>query len=74
MLAVTLADGLDERQCDIDAGLKASLAVHGDMLYISADDHSIRALAIKPNGNPDEVWVHYSDEEDPVPQNPDRVC
>ena len=71
---VRLADGLDERQCDVDAELKASLAVQGDMLYISADDHSIRALAIKPNGNPDEVWVHYSNEEAPVPQSPDRVC
>jgi outer membrane protein assembly factor BamB len=71
---VRLSDGLDERQCNLDAKLRASLAVQGNVLYVSADDHSIRALAVKPNGNPDEVWVHYSNEEDPVPQNPIRVC
>ena len=71
---VRLSDGLDERQCNLDSELRASLAVRGDVLYVSADDHSIRALAVKPNGNPDEVWVHYSNEAGPVAQSPVRAC
>ena len=67
-------DGKDETQCNIGAAIKAPLTAQGEFLFFRADDRSIRALEINPNGNPDEIWVHRSDQDNPVPRDWTRSC
>lgn len=68
-------DGTDETQCNIRTTIKAPLASHNGSLYFRAEDHSIRALKININGNPDEVWIHQSDDqENPVPRDWTKSC
>ena len=71
---VGLSDGVDEQQCNVGVKLRASLALHEDVIYMAAVDHSVRALKVKPNGNPDEEWVHFTNQEDPVPRDWVRSC
>ena len=71
---VRLAGGQDERPCNIGEDLRTSLTVNGNTIFVSADDHSIRALNIKSNGNPDETWVHFTDSDVPIPQDATKVC
>ena len=82
---VRLQDGEDERQCNIGVKIRASLTagegkfIHEEVeyegvIYLSASDHSIRALGVKQNGNPDEIWVHFTNEENPVPGDWVRSC
>ena len=67
-------DGLDETQCNIGADLKASITAHEKFLFFRADDRSIRALEVNANGNPDEIWIHRSDQDDPVSRDWTRSC
>ena len=67
-------DGQDETQCNIGATVRAPLMAEGDFLFFRAEDRSIRALEINPNGNPDEIWVHRSDQENPVARDWTRSC
>ena len=67
-------DGQDETQCNIGAAIKSRLTAQGNFLYFRADDRSIRALEISPNGNPDEIWVHRSDQDDAVSRDWTRSC
>ena len=71
---VRLAGGQDERPCNIGEDLRASLTVSGSTIYVGADDHSIRALNVKSNGNPDEAWVHFTNSDIPVPLDVTKVC
>ena len=71
---VRLVDGQDERACNIGEDLRASVTVSGSTIFVGADDHSIRALNVKSNGNPDEIWVHFSDSDIPVPLDATKVC
>lgn len=71
---VRMSDGADESECNIGVTLKASLTVDEDVIFLGATDHSIRALRVKPNGNPDEQWVHFANEADPVARNQAPVC
>ena len=67
-------DGEDETQCNVGASIKAPLTAQGDVLFFRADDRSIRALQINANGNPDEIWIHRSDQDDPVSRDWTRSC
>ena len=71
---VRLKDGLGETECSIEAKLRASLAEHEGYLYVAASDHSVRRLSVKPNGNPDEEWLHLTDKDPPVQRDQTRVC
>lgn len=71
---VRLAGGQDERPCNIGEDLRASVTVSGNTIYVAGDDHSIRALNIKSNGNPDETWVHFTDSDIAVPLDSTKVC
>lgn len=71
---VTQQDGLDETQCNVGTSIKAPLTAEGNVLYFRADDRSIRALEISANGNPDEIWIHRSDQDDPVSRDWTRSC
>ncbi len=67
-------DGGDENVCNIGVQLKNSLVTHEDVIYLAGDDHTIRALRVKTNGNPDEEWVHFTNQDDPVPVDWVRSC
>ena len=69
-----LTDGAGGTQCDIGSKLRASLAEHEGYLYVAASDHSVRRLLVKPNGNPDEEWVHLTDKGDPVQHGRPPAC
>ena len=71
---VRQVDGQDETQCNIGAAVKAPLTAQGDFLFFRSDDRSIRALEVNPNGNPDEIWVHRSDQDNPVARDWTRSC
>jgi outer membrane protein assembly factor BamB len=71
---VRLRDGVELDACNIGAGIRASLTAEGDVIYLGARDHSIRALRVKSNGNPDEVWVHLTNRDDPIPRGRAPAC
>ncbi len=75
---VRLSDGGDEFRCNIGSQIRASLtkyeAPEGTLVYLAARDHSIRALRVKPNGSPDEIWVHFTNREDAVPVGRTPAC
>jgi len=71
---VNLSDGQNMRQCKLDIKLKSNLVSNGNMVFISGDDRSIRGIIVSANGNLNEEWVHYTDQEDPVPREFDRSC
>ena len=53
-------------QCNIDEKIESNIISDPNfpgVIYFSARDHSIRALKIKSNGNPDEYWEapYFSD-------------
>ena len=61
---VALNDGDFEDQCNLGAKLRASLTIHGDTIYLSDGDHTVRELAVKPNGNLDSGWAHFTNAGD----------
>ena len=63
---VRLSDGDELGSCSIGTEVRSSLVLLEDVLFLNARDSSIRALRIKSNGNPDEEWVHFADEDDPI--------
>lgn len=69
-----LTDGGDVLKCDIGTKLRTSLTARERNIFFSATDHSVRAIHVKDNGNPDEKWVHFTNEEDPLPQDWVRAC
>ena len=71
---VRLVDGGSESPCDLGSYIKASLVAHEGFVYLAAGDHSIRAISIKTNGNPDEEWVHFTNKDDPIPLEFVRSC
>ena len=70
----SLNDGADEQQCNIGSKLRASPVEHESYLYVSATNHSVRRLFVKPNGNPDEEWVHLTNKDDPMQLDQPPVC
>ena len=78
---VRLNDAGGEQQCPIGnkaikirASLTANETADERVIFLAATDHSIRALVIKQNGNPDEKWVHFTNNEPPVPRDWDPSC
>ncbi len=68
-----LADGGDVRRCEIDSRIR-SLTASGNVVYLSANDKSIRALVIDSNGDPDEDWSRFTDRDEPEPSDRSRPC
>ena len=64
-------DGLELDFCDIREKVRSSLVESNGFIYFGAQDGSIRALRIKTNGNPDDVWVRFT--EKGVPESENRV-
>ena len=71
---IRLADGSEQHACNIGEEIRTSLAEENGFIYFAARDRSIRALEIKPNGNPDERWVHFTDRDDPLPRDQAPAC
>ncbi|MDC0034956.1 PQQ-binding-like beta-propeller repeat protein [Chloroflexi bacterium] len=42
--------------CDVGERIESSITSEGSDVYFSVRDHSVRAMVVKPNGNPDEKW------------------
>lgn len=63
---VRMTDGQELGSCSMGTELRSALVLKDDVVFLNARDSSIRALRIKPNGNPDEEWVHFADEDDPI--------
>ena len=86
LIAVPIADGGDSKiallelngseqaACKIGADIRTSLEVSDDLIYFAATDHTIRALRVKPSGNPDEEWVFVTNADDPHPPDRARAC
>ncbi len=83
MIALASADGkirlvgLDGSvldACNVDEEVRTSIVAQDDFVYFGARDHSIRALQIKPNGNPDEEWVHFTNQDSPTQRGQPAAC
>jgi len=60
--------------CNIGEDIRTSLVAKGDYIYFGVTDHSIRALHIKRNGNPDEEWVHFTDKDQSIQRGRAAAC
>jgi outer membrane protein assembly factor BamB len=69
-----LSDGVELDACNIGEPIRSSLVEREGLVYLNARDNSIRALRVKPNGNPDEEWVYFATEEDPLARNRAPDC
>ena len=58
-----ISSGIILGTCDVGDKIETPISVIDDIVFFGARDHSIRALKIKPNGNPDEYWdsPYFSD-------------
>lgn len=74
LVLIRTTDGVETGQCNVGEEIRGSLTVSENMVFFAASDKTIRALRIKPNGNPDEEWIHHTDKEDPVPNDWIRAC
>ena len=63
---VRLSDGKEVGACNMGTEFRSSLVMQNDVVFLNGRDSSIRALRIKPNGDPDEVWVYFADEDTPI--------
>ena len=69
-----LRDGQELDSCNIGSAIRSPLVERDGIVYLAARDRSIRALRIKPNGNPDEEWVHLTNKDDPLPRTNAPAC
>ena len=86
LIAVPVADGGDSRitllesngseiqACRIGSDIRTSIEVSDDLIYFGATDHTIRALRIKVNGNPDEEWAFETNSDDIQPADRPKAC
>ncbi|MDA0770278.1 MAG: PQQ-binding-like beta-propeller repeat protein [Chloroflexi bacterium] len=63
---VRMADGREVSSCSMGTELRSSLVQQDGVVFLNANDGSIRALRIKSSGNPDEEWVHFANEDKPI--------
>ena len=66
--------------CDVGESIQSSITSDGFEIYFSVRDHSVRALTVKANGNPDEKWdaPYFSnllkDDKNPQPSDWSPDC
>ncbi len=73
-IALVELNGSPREACKIGEDVRTPLSTDGELIYFAATDHSIWALRIKQNGNPDEEWVYLTDEDDPNPRDRSKAC
>jgi outer membrane protein assembly factor BamB len=69
-----LRDGAELDACSLGEKVRTPLVEKNGHIYFAAKDHSIRSLRIKSNGNPDEIWVHLTNKDDPLPRGRALAC
>ncbi|MCH8205615.1 MAG: PQQ-binding-like beta-propeller repeat protein [Chloroflexi bacterium] len=69
-----LRDGAQLDACNLGEKVRTPLVEKDGHIYFAAKDHSIRSLRIKSNGNPDEIWVHLTNKDDPIPRGRSIAC
>ena len=69
-----LRDGAQLDACNLGEKVRTPLVEKDGHVYFAARDHSIRSLRIKSNGNPDEIWVHLTNKDDPLPRGRALAC
>ena len=74
VIALLETNGSEQGLCRIGSDIRTSIEVSDDLLYFGAVDHTIRALRVKPTGNPDEEWIYVTDEDDPYPRGRAKAC
>ena len=47
---------------------------NNSIVFVKTEAHSIIALQIKDNGNPDEIWIYLTNEDDPIPRDRIPAC
>ena len=57
-----LRDGELQDQCVVDGALRASLAAHDNVIYLSDDGHAIRSLEVNRDSNLIEGWELLTNE------------
>ena len=57
-------DGEFQDRCKVDGALRAPLTLHEDVIYLTADDHSVRSVEVNRDRNLVEGWEHITDSED----------
>ena len=70
----SILNGENRTECNIGSEIRTPITSEGNFLYFGVTDRSIRAIEVKANGNPDEVWAHFSNQEDPVRLDAQRPC
>ena len=70
----SLESGVLRGACSVDDDIMTPLVEHNGFIYFGAQDSSIRALRIKSNGNPDEEWIHFTDQEEPSQVDRTPAC
>lgn len=68
------SEGAKMGVCAIGEEIRTPLSAEDDIIYFGARDHSIRAVRVKENGNPDEEWVHFTNKDDPLPRGRVPSC
>lgn len=70
----TLAEGEEIGICNIEDAIRTPLVEREGFVYLGVVDGTIRALDIDANGEPDEEWVHKTDEDDPLARRGSHAC
>ncbi|MCI0438205.1 MAG: PQQ-binding-like beta-propeller repeat protein [Chloroflexi bacterium] len=70
-----LADGVELADCNIGEQLRTPIVAMNDVIYFGVrPDSSIRALRVKADGNPDELWAHFTNRDNPLQPNRQPDC
>ena len=67
-------NGQEQVACDLGEEIRSDLGSHNNIVFVKTEAHSIIALQIKDNGNPDEIWIYLTNEDDPIPRDRIPAC
>ena len=67
-------NGQEQVACDLGEEIRSDLGSHNSIVFVKTEAHSIIALQIKDNGNPDEIWIYLTNEDDPIPRDRIPAC
>lgn len=71
---VSSNNGQEQGICNLGEEIRSDLSSFNNQVYVKTEAHSIIALQIKENGNPDEIWIYLTDEDDPIPRDHIPAC
>jgi len=71
---VSSNNGQEQGICNLGEEIRSDLSTFKNHVYVKTEAHSIIALQIKENGNPDEIWIYLTNEDDPIPRDHIPAC